>query len=97
MIPKKNARSSVKLDNLLKEGAAGRKSFGDIDKMVKSTTHRLMKEVILFKKQRIAHDAAIQYRNLGFSLLEPAMEQVAARRIADLVSRNKLPRSVLTN
>lgn len=58
----------------------------DIDKAVSSTTHRLVKEAIAFKKQTLAYDSTDQYRNSGFSILEAENEPLATRRVAELVS-----------
>ncbi|PIO71898.1 hypothetical protein TELCIR_06187 [Teladorsagia circumcincta] len=95
MFSKKRTGQNSKLDDLLRAGASGRKPAVDIDKAVSSTTHRLVKEVIAFKKQTAVHDTTEQYRNSGFSILEPEKEPLAKSRLAGLVSSNKLPRTVL--
>ncbi|KAK5974576.1 Fibulin-1 [Trichostrongylus colubriformis] len=95
MLSKKRVKSSTKIDELLRSGANGRKPAVDIDKAVSSTTHRLVKEVISFMKQTAVQDTTEQYRISGFSVLEPEKEPLAISRLTNLVSSNKLPRSVM--
>ncbi|XGW22040.1 hypothetical protein V3C99_004755 [Haemonchus contortus] len=95
MLPKKRPKSDTKLDELLRAGASGKKSDKDIDKAISSTTHRLVKEAIVFVKQSTIEDTTEQYRSSGFSILEPDKEPSAMSRLKCLVSSNDLPRGVL--
>ncbi|VDO81573.1 unnamed protein product [Haemonchus placei] len=66
MLPKKRPKSDTKLDELLRAGASGKKSDKDIDKAISSTTHRLVKEAIVFVKQSTIEDTTEQYRRSGY-------------------------------
>ncbi|KAK6039179.1 hypothetical protein COOONC_23316 [Cooperia oncophora] len=67
----------------------------DIDKAISSPAHRLVKEAIAFMKQAAVHDTTEQYRNSGFSILDPEKEPLAISRLKSLVMSNRLPHTVM--
>ncbi|EYC07543.1 hypothetical protein Y032_0070g492 [Ancylostoma ceylanicum] len=89
-------RPASKLDDWLREGATGKKPTMDIDGMLASTTTRLLKEKLPFKKMQEAYDITQLYKDSGYFILEREKEQEAVRLIADLVASEQLPQYALS-
>ncbi|VDK82991.1 unnamed protein product [Cylicostephanus goldi] len=92
---KARKRSASKLDELLREGATGKKPAVDIDRELMSTATRLMKEKLPFKKVQDPYDVTQLYKDSGFCIMDREKEQEAVRRIAELISSKELPPSTL--
>ncbi|KAL6732501.1 hypothetical protein Aduo_003255 [Ancylostoma duodenale] len=96
MFEKTRKRPASKLDDWLWEGATGKKPTMDIDRMLASTTTRLLKEKLPFKKMQESYDITQLYKDSGFFILEREKEQEAARLIADLIASKQLPQYALS-
>ncbi|CAJ0595703.1 unnamed protein product [Cylicocyclus nassatus] len=92
---KARKRSASKLDELLREGATGKKPAVDVDRELMSTATRLMKEKLPFKKVQDPYDVTQLYKDSGFSIMDKEKETEAVRRIAELISSKELPPSAL--